>query len=143
MDTWEGWYMLIWLSIHFKLRIFSLMRMSYIESKCYEQKWCVLYFTCIKLVAWHTGMCVCDGMHQMEQKANSDFSMFWRLLKPETLFVDKVLHLHLTKKYFSTSVWLLNTLFSVLSDMQFFYVCFMFYLSMGHLYQWREVSEIA
>ena len=84
VDTWEGWYMPIWLSIHSKLRIFSLMRMSYIEifcsffhflcssvsdnkSKCYEQKWCVLYFTCIKLVAWHTGMCVCDGMHQMEK----------------------------------------------------------------------------
>lgn len=100
--------------------MFHFLYSSVPNNKCHKPKWHVAVFTCIKLVVCMLVclcVCVCDDMHQMEQKANSDFSMFWRLLKPETLFVDKVLHLHLTKKYFSTSVCLLNTLFSVLSHM--------------------------
>ena len=39
------------------------------DNKYHKQKWCILFFTCIKLVV-HVLVCVCNGTHQMEKTGN-------------------------------------------------------------------------
>ena len=73
LNTGEGWYMTNWLYYSFQTENFFLIWMSYMkvscsffhflhsnvsDNKCHKQKWCMLFFTCIKL-AIHVLVCAC------------------------------------------------------------------------------------
>ena len=51
---------------------FHFLHFNVIDNKCHNQKWCMLFFTCIKTSATCAGMCKCFCMNQLEK---TDYNM--------------------------------------------------------------------